>query len=210
MKRSNSLWQLIKHYRISFMLLILISSVFIILGAVPESLYYNKDAINNGEIWRFVTAHIVHSDLEHLVWNLCALIILSLLIERESRSLLIAALLTGIVSINYYLWINTIGIINYAGFSGVLNTLLVIALFQQWQKKSCSLFIHYLPMIIYIFSLLKIVFELFYQQTIFTQISWQAVPQVHLVGFIAGTVLAVLRLLATISIRKQAFPYSNC
>ena len=194
MNSSNTLWQLIKHYRISLILLSLTSLIFFTLGAVPESLYYNKEAISNGEIWRLVSAHIVHSDLEHLVWNLCALIILSLLIERESRSLLIAALLTGIVSINYYLWINAIGVINYAGFSGVLNTLLVIALFQQWQKKSHSIFMHYLPLIIYIFSLLKIVFELFYQQMIFTQTSWQAVPQVHLVGFIAGTILAVLRL----------------
>jgi len=188
----DSLWQLMKNFRISLILLLLTSSVFFTLGAVPENLYFNKEVISNGEIWRLISAHVIHSDLQHLLWNISALIILSLLIERESRFLLIASLLTGIVSINYYLWINAIGVINYAGFSGVLNTLLVIALFQQWQKQSSSLVMHYLPVIIYTVNLLKIMFELFYQQSIFTDISWQAVPQVHLTGFIAGTILVLL------------------
>lgn len=202
MNHLNTLWQLIKNYRISVMLFTLTSLIFFTLGAVPESLYYNKEAISHGEIWRFISAHIVHSDLQHLLWNLCAIIILSLLIERESRSLLFVSLLTGIASINYYLWINAIDVINYAGFSGVLNTLLVIALWQQWQKKRRSLFIHYLPVVIYIFSLLKIIFELFYQQTLFTHTHWQAVPEVHLTGFIAGTMLALLVLLLSTKFNK--------
>ena len=108
MKNLRCLWQLIKCYQVSLILLILTGTVFIALGAVPQSLYFNKEAIANGEIWRFFTAHVVHSDLQHLIWNLCALAILSLLIERESRLLLLISLLIGMLTINYYLWINKI------------------------------------------------------------------------------------------------------
>ena len=192
MNSLNITCQTFKKYRISIILSILISIIFFTIGAVPEKLYFNKEAISNGEIWRFLTAHIVHSDLDHLTWNLCALIILSLLIERDNRQLRITSLLAGIISIDCYLWFNPIGIVNYAGFSGILNTLLVIALFPQLQKKSEQLFFRLLPIIIYIASLLKIVVEISFQQAIFSTISWQAVPQVHLIGFMSGTIIVVL------------------
>ncbi|MCW8929037.1 MAG: rhombosortase [Gammaproteobacteria bacterium] len=179
----------IKRYRISIFLSSLISALFFTIGAVPEILYFNQEAISNGELWRLFTAHIVHSDLEHLTWNLCALLILSLLIERDNRLLLFISLLAGIVSIDYYLWVNSIGIINYAGFSGVLNTLLVIVLFQQNQKYSGQLFFQLLLIVIYVSSFLKILIEIHTQQAIFSHINWQAAPQVHLIGFMAGTIL---------------------
>lgn len=188
----NNLWRFIQQYRVTVIFSIVICGLFFSIGAVPEKLYFNQEAIANGEFWRLFTAHLVHSDLQHLIWNLCALLILSLLIEQNNRLLLIVSLFVGITAIDYFLWFNTIGIINYAGFSGVLNTLLVIALLQQRQKKSEQLFFRLLPIIIYIVSLLKIVVEIFSQYAIFSSISWQAVPQVHLIGFIAGTILAAL------------------
>ena len=193
----NNFWRFIQQYRVTFILSIIITALFFSLGAVPEKLYFNQEAIANGEIWRLITAHLVHSDLQHLIWNLCALIILSLLIEQHDRLLLLVSIFIGIVSIDYCLWFYSIGIINYAGFSGVLNTLLVIALFQQLQKnkthqaESHPLFFRLLPALIYTASLIKIVVEILSQQAIFTHTSWQAVPQVHLIGFMAGTILAI-------------------
>ncbi len=190
--------EIFKQYKITVFLFTLISILFFSLGAVPESLYFNQTAISNGEYWRLITAHLVHSDLEHLIWNLCALVIISSLIEQKNRVLLLLSIVISIITIDYYLWFNSIEIINYAGFSGVLNTLLVITLFQQWQNhKACriiniNIIIHQLPVIIYSISAIKIIVELLSQQAIFSHTTWLAVPQVHLVGFIAGTIVATL------------------
>lgn len=176
-------WQFITHYYATLTLVALLSGIYFFLGAVPDSLYFNQQAIIDGEFWRLLTAHFVHSDIGHLVWNLAALIILSLLLERDNRLLLFVSIALGIITIDYYLWFNTAGIVNYAGFSGVLNTLLVVALFQQLQKNA------YLAILIYLLSLLKIIVEINSQQAIFSHISWQAIPQIHFIGFIVGTVI---------------------
>lgn len=52
--------------------------------------------------------------------------------------MLFISLLSGTIAIDYYLWFNKIGVINYAGLSDVLNMLLVLVLFQQLQRnKHC-------------------------------------------------------------------------
>lgn len=184
---------ILKRYYLTISITILISGLFIISGAVPETLIFNHDSITNGEYWRLVSAHLVHSDREHLIWNLCAFILLSLLLEQQNRMMILIALAAGIFMIDFYLWFNTIGVINYAGFSGALNTLLVVTLFQQRQHKQHSkeLLLRLLPVTIYIACLLKIIIEITSQQAIFSHISWQALPQVHLVGFITGTMIII-------------------
>ncbi len=187
----NRILQCITDYWLTLILAALLSGIYFFLGAVPESLYYNQQAIVNGEFWRLFSAHFVHSDTAHLLWNLAALMILSLLLERDKqRLLLLSSITAGIISIDYYLWFNNAGIINYAGFSGVLNTLLVVTLFQQLQKNA------YLVILIYFASLAKIIVEIASQQAIFTHISWQAIPQVHLIGFITGTVVVIISIIA--------------
>lgn len=177
----------INKYFVTLSLASMVCALFVIYGPVPESLYYNRNAVADNEIWRLITGHLVHSDLEHLLWNLCAFLILSLLIEQQSRSMLLIGLVTGTLVIDYYLWLNTIGVINYAGFSGVLNTLLVIALSQQNKQHRGAM--HAIPVFIYFASLIKIIIELSSQQAIFSDISWQALPQVHLAGFVTGTLM---------------------
>jgi rhomboid family GlyGly-CTERM serine protease len=201
--------QISKKYYVTICLAISLFSLFIIFGAVPEALYYNKDAILNGEYWRLLSAHFVHSDEQHLILNLLAFIILSMLIEDKNRFMLFLSLVSGIISINYYLWFNSIGVFNYAGLSGVLNTLLVLVLFQQMQQNKNSYWlIRVIPVAIYFASLMKIIIEIHSQQAIFSHISWQALPQVHWIGFVSGTLIALL-LLANRNITKYIFSNSS-
>jgi len=196
---------IIKKYYLTISFSLIISGLFLIFGAVPETLYFNYYSIANGEVWRLFSAHLVHSDLEHLIWNLLAFIILSLLMEQQSRTMLLIALISGTIMIDYYLCFNTICVINYAGFSGVLNTLLVLTLFQQWQKNQDNdqLLVRLLPAIVYFSSLLKIILEIISQQLIFSHISWQALPEVHLIGFITGTVIAILSFM----VKKESYMF---
>jgi len=191
----DNLITLLKNYRLTIILATIITTLYCIFGSVPDTLYFNQTAVANGEIWRLVSAHLVHSDQEHLIWNLSAFLILSLLMEQHNRKMLLLALISGTLVIDYYLWFNTMGVINYAGFSGVLNTLLVLTLFQQWQNNKQTKYLKILPVIIYFCSLFKIIIEISWQQAIFSHISWQALPQVHLAGFITGTVIIIITVL---------------
>lgn len=181
----------------------LISTLFFTIGAAPESLFFNQTAIINGEPWRLISAHFVHTDLEHLFWNVTAFLILSILIEQHNRTMLLVTLIAGIITIDYYLWFNTIGVINYAGISGVLNTMLVVALFQQWNTAHS---LRILPVITYFACLIKIFIELFAQQSIFTQINWQPLPEVHLLGFFVGTVIIIIQFLMSKISSSTTFP----
>jgi len=47
---------------------------------------YNRSAIKSGEAWRIVTGHLVHWNLDHLVWDLGMFAVLGGLCEmRNSR-----------------------------------------------------------------------------------------------------------------------------
>ncbi len=184
--------QFLKKYRITISLSLFIALVYFILGPVPETLYFNAELITQGELWRYISGHLVHSDPQHLLLNLSAFIILSALIEQHSRLQLFAALFSGIIFINFYLFNNN-EITNYAGLSGVLNSLLVIALYQQWQLHSKQLSLTgYLPASIYLISAAKIIYELYSRDSLFSHTLWPSLPQAHLAGFMAGHIVVLL------------------
>ncbi|MDH3327253.1 MAG: rhombosortase [Gammaproteobacteria bacterium] len=95
--------------------------------SVSDALRYDYHAIQNGEIWRLVTAHFVHLSLPHLWLNLGGL-------------LLVFIFFAQCVSIRYWLFclaVNALGIslliyflnpeiIWYVGLSGVLHGLFVL------------------------------------------------------------------------------------
>ncbi len=166
--------------------------VYFILGPAPDTLYFNAEKIIQGELWRYITGHLVHSDIQHLLLNLTAFIILSALIETHSRLQLFTALIIGIIFINFYLF-NSNEINNYAGLSGVLNTLLVITLYQQRKLHTKPLSLTgYLTASIYLISAAKIIYELYTQDSLFLHTLWPSLPQAHLAGFIAGHILVLL------------------
>ncbi len=184
--------QFLNNYRITINLSLSIALLYFVFGTVPEALYFNAEQITRGELWRYMTGHLVHSDTQHLILNLAVFIILSALIEQHSRLLLFTALFTGIVFINLYLFSSN-EVINYAGLSGVLNTLLIMALYQQWQLHTKPLSLTgYFSTSIYLISSAKIMYKLYTRDSLFSHTLWPSLPQAHLVGFIAGTILVLL------------------
>ena len=158
----------------------LIALAFIAFGGAPEPFIWLADT-KLTQTWRMLTAHFVHSDPEHLAWNLAAFMILGTIIEQHSKRDLLYGLVVGIVAVNIYL--STVyQLTAYAGLSGVLNTLLVVALFKLCQIPSYRA----AAMWTMVLSMLKIIVELYSGHSVFSSIAWQAVPQAHLVGWIAG------------------------
>ena len=156
---------------------------------VPDKalLYFSAADIARGQTWRIVSGHLMHADWEHLLWNCLGLAVLGMLIEHRSRTMLWAALGAGIVSVSALLLTPFSQLEYYCGLSGVLNTLLLVALWLEWQVNRSWLLI-----LIAFGSVAKVVIEVSLGASIVTQISWPPYAWSHVAGLIGGLILVSL------------------
>jgi rhomboid family GlyGly-CTERM serine protease len=157
---------------------------------VPDKslLYFSAADIAQGETWRIVTGHFVHADPEHLLWNCLGLAVLGMLIEHHSRIMLWAALGAGIVSVSALLLTPFSPLEYYCGLSGVLNTLLLAALWLEWQRSRS-----WLIMVITCGSIAKAVIEVSLGASIVTHISWPPYAWSHVAGLMGGLIIIFCR-----------------
>ncbi len=150
---------------------------------VPDKtlLYFSATDIIRGETWRIATGHFMHADAQHLLWNCLGLAVLGTLIERRSQTLLWAALGAGIVSVSALLLTPFPQLEYYCGLSGVLNTLLMVALWLEWTFTRSRLII-----LIALGSIAKAVIEVSQGTSIVTHISWPPYAWSHVAGLIGG------------------------
>jgi rhomboid family GlyGly-CTERM serine protease len=181
------------------MLLLIGLAVYVFGGPAPESLVFDRQAIMQGELWRLLTGHWVHTDIEHLVWNLLALGILGWMIETSLGHLkLYTALITGMCVVNAWVWWFIPSLDYYCGLSGILNTLLFVILIDGWRRSRNYIF----PLVV-IGATAKIGFELFQSSAIFTNTSWPAVPEAHLAGALAAVLLMFYKNILNTGLTQQ-------
>jgi len=153
------------------------------------SLYFSATGIQRGEIWRIVSGHLMHADLQHLLWNCLGLLVLGTLLESRSRLVLLAALGAGIVFVSGLLLTPYPQLEYYCGLSGVLNTLLLVALWFEWRlTRSWAI------VLITCCSIAKVIVEVSQGISIVTQISWPPYAWSHVAGLFGG--LCVIWILA--------------
>lgn len=156
---------------------------------VPDRslLWFSADAIGQSESWRFISGHFVHADAGHLLWNALALVILGPLIEVRSRVLLAAALVAGVIFVGVLLLTSFSPLDYYCGLSGVLNSLLVIALWTEWRASRS-----WLVIAVACASISKIVFEISTGSSIVTSVSWPPWAWSHAAGLFGGLVVVLV------------------
>lgn len=155
--------------------------LFPVLGAAPEALVYNRQALAQGEIWRLLTGHFVHCDFAHLGWNLAALLILGGLLEQRLGPKLLGVVTISCLGVSGWLWFVKTDLLLYCGLSGMLNGLLAVLLATLWQESR-----HPALPLVAVGVLLKIIIEAASGQAIFTHLSWAGVPGAHGAGLAAG------------------------
>lgn len=155
-----------------------------VFGAAPEQLTYDRETIAAGEIWRLLTRHFVHSDLNHLAWNAAALLLIGSLLEGFGRRQMGAAIVVGVASVDLALWFGMPDLEQYCGLSGMLNALLVVTLAEGWRRTRHPLFAGAA-----LVSFLKLVVEASIGQGMLVQTAWPSVPMAHVAGFLGGTLL---------------------
>ena len=161
---------------------------YIVFGDAPEGLVLDRQALAQGEYWRLITGHWVHSDIEHAIWNVLAMALLVHLTARDAWWAFLGAFLLAMFSINvWFLAINST-LLFYCGLSGILNAAFVIALESLWRQTGSRL-----VWLIGLAAVAKMLFELTLGYSLFTQTAWQSVPQAHVIGFLSGLGMLGLR-----------------
>jgi rhomboid family GlyGly-CTERM serine protease len=85
-------------------------------------LAYDRDALARGQIWRLLSAHLVHLDLEHAVLNSLGLVLMWALFVRDySLRQWLAILLVVVAAIDAGLWFRSSTVQWYVGSSGALH-----------------------------------------------------------------------------------------
>jgi rhomboid family GlyGly-CTERM serine protease len=105
-----------------------LAAVALAVAAAPGTLsllQYHRDAILGGEIWRILTAHVVHASANHLLWDVSALVIIGVLFEQALRRRFWIVLLVSMVTVGGGLLVVEPDLGAYCGLSGVLNGLWV-------------------------------------------------------------------------------------
>jgi rhomboid family GlyGly-CTERM serine protease len=153
-------------------------------GPAPEALIYDRMAIMSGEFWRLFTGHFVHTDNNHLTWNVLAFLILGAVLEWEFRlpaHFHFTVLGLGALTIDAWLWWGMPEITRYCGISAVLNTQLGVAAILLWATTKSPLAI-----LVGLGAMAKIVAEITLQTSLFTDTLWPSVPEAHLAGLVIG------------------------
>jgi rhomboid family GlyGly-CTERM serine protease len=93
--------------------------------ALYQTLRYDRAAVRGGELWRLITAHLVHLGVGHLVMNLLALVLIGFLFAPFLKGVgWLASGLGAIAAIAAGLFFLAPQVGWYVGFSGVLHGLI--------------------------------------------------------------------------------------
>jgi rhomboid family GlyGly-CTERM serine protease len=107
------------------------------LGGEPATaaFRYERGAVLAGELWRLLTAHLVHADWAHLAWNVGGLALVFALFAGEySRRdwLLVMLASTAAIDLGFLLFERDLAW--YVGLSGVLHGLMAAGL-AAWLRE---------------------------------------------------------------------------
>lgn len=143
--------------------------------------------------WRWITSHLVHTDLTHLTLNLAGLIILGVLLEQHKTPALWLVLLAGCGSVQlWFVWQHEANY--YCGLSGVLCALLAGTLVFGYQtnKRWCDISSgNAIMWLIAAIVGLKLAIELSTSARLTFGMSWPSAPGAHLAGFTGGVIASV-------------------
>jgi rhomboid family GlyGly-CTERM serine protease len=188
----------------SFIMVTAAVVAYLVLGAAPESYVFDRQAIVQGEWWRLITGHWVHSDLTHASWDIGALLLFGLLFEARLQWRLPMTLLLASVGVDAWLWWGNSALQYYCGLSGVLNSLLIVGLLQMWTDSR-----HPLILLTAIGAAIKILVEIYFDQSLLIHTAWPSVPTTHAAGFICGLLLVWGYQKDRLKLRSTAIPIGD-
>lgn len=99
-------------------------------------LAFDRGGIASGQLWRLVTAHLVHLGWAHTLLNLAGLVmVLAITQPHEGGRRWAARLLWLAMGVSAGLWWASTDLQHYVGFSGVLHGLFAWALWPMLRRR---------------------------------------------------------------------------
>jgi rhomboid family GlyGly-CTERM serine protease len=160
---------------------------------LPENwqlaLQYQRSALEQGQLWRAISGHLLHANHWHLLLNLAGLLLAVLLHGRyfSARQLLVQWAVYAL-AISALLYLFSTNIHSYVGLSGVLHAMLILGAIKDVQQRDHSGYL----------LLAGLIAKVSYEQwqgpdaELASLIGADVAIDAHLYGVITGVLLAIL------------------
>jgi rhomboid family GlyGly-CTERM serine protease len=163
--------------------------LYAVFGGAPDMLVYDRAEIQNGQWWRLATGHLVHLDLQHLVYNIGALLALGILYETASfggsGKLAFGVFGLGGAVITAVLFIGSPATLYYCGLSAALNALYAATTIGMWRETGQKIWLAAFG-----FDIAKISWEAAFEPIFSSTLAWPPHTGAHVAGVVAGCALA--------------------
>jgi rhomboid family GlyGly-CTERM serine protease len=107
--------------------------------SLADWLQYDRSAVTEGQLWRIATCHLTHWSLDHLFWDVAALLFLGFVIEQDQRRRLLTCMGLSAVSIPLAVYVCMPELSTYRGLSGidsaVFMLLAITLLSDSWEQQ---------------------------------------------------------------------------
>jgi rhomboid family GlyGly-CTERM serine protease len=171
------------------LIIILLSFIcYIFDDNLSDIFIYQRDLVARGEIWRFFTSHIFHTNGYHLLLNISAVVMLWALHgqfynPRIYLLLLIISALTTSIGIHFF----SLDIYRYVGLSGVLHGVFIWGALMDIKSKDKTGYI----LLVGVF--IKILHKQFYgaSEDVAQLISASVAINAHLWGALGGIIIGI-------------------
>ena len=163
--------------------------LYAVYGEVPNTLVYDRIEILDGQWWRLATGHLVHLDLQHLVYNVGALIALGILYETArfggSARLAFGVFGFGGAVITAALFVGSPATIHYSGLSAALNALYAAVTIGMWRDTGQRFWLA-----VFGLDIAKISWEAAFDPIFSSALAWPPHIGAHVAGVAAGCAVA--------------------
>jgi len=176
--------------------LAIFTAVIAIIPGCSEVLQFEQQAVAHGEVWRMITGHFCHWNLDHLFWDLSMFLLLGILLERDQRPRMLICLGLCVITIIPAIAIYLPEFETYRGLSGIDSGLFVLLmtlmLKDGWREKQ---YLWSACCLLGILGLMgKTLFEMKTGATLFVDheaAGMIPIPLSHLLGGVSGFVAAI-------------------
>ena len=99
-------------------------------------LRYDRAGLADGQLWRLLTAHVVHLDLEHAALNSLGLVLMWALFARDYKpGQWVLILVSAIAAIDAGLWLRDSTVAWYVGSSGALHGVMAAGTLAHLRRR---------------------------------------------------------------------------
>lgn len=169
-------------------------------GEAQDIFPYNLSAIQDGQIWRFLSGHFIHLGWSHFALNISGLLAVWFVFGRYMPAKIwILAFISLALAISSAFYLRNPELVQYVGLSGVLYGVLVIVLINILigaDRARHARFFYYGSIVILLYVFGRILYEQIYGQIAFSTkaTGGNVIVDAHLYGVISGIIFSAFLL----------------